>query len=51
MEFVEKKWSTGVGHYSKVLWISSPSTIVPCSIKGIIVEAHLNPTMEVNIMP
>jgi hypothetical protein len=40
-----------VGHFSEVLWISSPSTIVPCSINGIIMEARLNPTMEVNIMP
>jgi hypothetical protein len=25
--------------------------IVPFSIKGITVEAHLNPVMEVNVMP
>jgi hypothetical protein len=48
---MEKKWSTGVGNFSEALWICSPSTIISCSIRGIIVEAHLDPTMEVNIMP
>jgi hypothetical protein len=51
MDAMEKKWSTGVKHFSEVLWICSPSTILPCSIKGITIEAHLNPNMEVNIMP
>jgi hypothetical protein len=51
MEAMEKKWLTGVGNFYKALWICSPSTIISCSIKGIIVEAHLNPTMEVNVMP
>jgi hypothetical protein len=51
MEAMEKKWLTGVGNFSEALWICSPFTIISCSIKGIIVEAHLNPTMEVNIMP
>jgi hypothetical protein len=51
MEAMEKKWSTGVGNFFEALWICSPSTIISCSIKGIIVEAHLNPTMEVNVMP
>jgi hypothetical protein len=50
-EAMEKKWSIGVGNFSEALWISSPSTIISCSIRGIFIEAHLNPTMEVNIMP
>jgi hypothetical protein len=51
MEAMEKKWLTGVENVSEALWIRLPSMIISCSIKGIIVEAHLNPTMEVNIMP
>jgi hypothetical protein len=51
MDAMEKKWSTGVEHFSEALWICSPSMILPCSIKGITIEAHLNPVMEVNIMP
>jgi hypothetical protein len=51
MEAMEKKWLSGVGNVYEALWIRSPSTIISCSIKGIIVEAHLNPNMEVNVMP
>jgi hypothetical protein len=51
MDAMEKKWSSGVEHFSEELWICSPSMILPCSIKGITIEAHLNPVMEVNIMP
>jgi hypothetical protein len=51
MEAMEEKWLTRVGNISEALWIRSPSTIISCSIKGIIVEAHLNPTMEVNVLP
>jgi hypothetical protein len=51
MEAMEKKWLSGVGNVSEALWIRSPSTIIYCSIKGIIVEAHLNPTVKVNVMP
>jgi hypothetical protein len=51
MDAMEKKWSTRVEHCSEVLWICSRSMILPCSIKGITIEAHLNPIMEVNIMP
>jgi hypothetical protein len=51
MDAMEKKWSTGVEHFSGALWICSPSTILPCSIRGITIEAHLNSVMEVNIMP
>jgi hypothetical protein len=43
--------STRVEHFSKTLWISSPSMIVPCTIKGITIEVYLNPVMEVNVMP
>jgi len=31
--------------------MSIPSTIIPCSIGGITVEAHVNPIMKGNIMP
>jgi hypothetical protein len=48
---IEEEWSDGVRCFSEAIWISSPSTIIHCSIKGDIVEAHLNPNMEVNIMP
>jgi hypothetical protein len=51
MDAMEKKWSTGVEHFSEALWICSPSMILPYSIKGITVEAHVNTVMEVNIMP
>jgi hypothetical protein len=51
MDAMEKKWSTRVEHLSEALWICSPSTILPCSINGITIKSHLNPVMEVNIMP
>jgi hypothetical protein len=51
IDAMEKKWSTGVGHFSEALWICSPSMILLCSNKGITIEAHLNPILEVNIMP
>jgi hypothetical protein len=51
MDAMEKKWSSAVEHFSEALWVCSPSTILPCSIKGITIEAHLNPIREVNIMP
>jgi hypothetical protein len=51
MDAMEKKWSTGVEHFSEALWICSPSMILPCSIRGITIEAHLNPVIEVNTMP
>jgi hypothetical protein len=46
MDAMEKKWSTGMEHFSEALWICSPSTILPCTIKGITIQAHLNPIME-----
>jgi hypothetical protein len=51
MDAMEKKWLTGVEHFSEALWICSPTTILPCSIKGITIKAHINPVKEVNIMP
>jgi hypothetical protein len=51
MDAMEIKWSTRVEHFSEALWICSPSMIFPCCISGITMEAHLNPVMEVNIMP
>jgi hypothetical protein len=51
MDAMENKWSTGVEHFLEVLWICSPFTILPCSIRGITIKAHLNPVMEVYIMP
>jgi hypothetical protein len=50
-EAIEEEWSDGMRRFSEAIWISSPSTIIPCSIRGNIIEAHLNPIMEVNIMP
>jgi hypothetical protein len=51
MESMEKKWSTWVGNFSKACWICSPSMNIYCSIRGIIVEAHLNHNMEDNVIP
>ena len=50
-EAMRKGWSDGVRHFSEDVWMSSPSMIIPCSIAGITVEAHINPIMEVNIKP
>ena len=43
--------SDGARCFSEDIWTSIPSTILPCSIEGITVEAHVNPIMEVSIMP
>jgi hypothetical protein len=50
-EATKEEWSHGVTHFSEAIRISSPSLIVPCSVRGITVEAHCNPIMEVNILP
>jgi hypothetical protein len=50
-EVIKEEWSDGVRCFSKEIWISSPFTIIHCSVWGITVEAHHNPIMEVNIMP
>jgi hypothetical protein len=47
----KEEWPDGVTHFFEAIWISSPSLIVPCSIRGITIEAHCNPIMEVNIFP
>src|SRR6185295_12826437 len=48
---MKEEWSDGEKHFSEAFWISSSFMITPCSIRGIIVEAHINPIMEVNILP
>ena len=48
---MKKEWSNGARSFSEDVWMSSPSMIIPCSIVGITVEAHINPIAEVNIMP
>ena len=47
---LEPKWSDRVQCFSEAVWNCSPSTITSCSIKGITIEAHFNPSMEVNIL-
>jgi hypothetical protein len=39
-----------VKHYSKAIQIFSPSTTMPYSLRGTVVEALYNPTVETNIM-
>jgi len=48
---MKEEWSDGEKCFSEAIWISSPSTITPCSIRGTTVEAHINPIMEVNVLP
>ena len=50
-EVMKEDWLDGEKHFSEAIWISSPSTITPCSIRGTTVEAHINPIMEVNVLP
>jgi hypothetical protein len=50
-EDMRKEWSNGMKHFFELFWISSPSTIIPCSIRGIAMEAQIIPVMEANIMP
>jgi hypothetical protein len=38
-EDTREELSNGKGHFSEAVWIDSPSTIIPCSIRGISVEA------------
>ena len=35
---------------SEAIQIRSPSTTIPCSLRGIVVEALHNPTVKTNIM-
>ena len=48
---MSEEWSNGKGHVSEAVRINSPSTIIPCSIRGTSVEAQLIPSMEGNIIP
>ena len=50
-EAMREEWSDGVKRFFETIWISSPSMITPCSIRGITVEAHFYPIMEVNVLP
>jgi hypothetical protein len=50
-EATMEEWSDGVTRFSEAIWISSPSLIVPCLFRGITIEAHCDPIMEVNILP
>jgi hypothetical protein len=38
-EAIKEEWSNGVGCFSKAIWISSPSMINPCSIRGTTIKA------------
>ena len=48
---MREEWTDGIRHFFEVVWSNSPSTIIPCSIRGIAVEVQLIPNMEGNIMP
>ena len=49
-EAMKEEWSDGKKCFSEAIRISSPSMITPCSIRGTIVEAHINHIMEVNVL-
>jgi hypothetical protein len=44
-----KEWLMEVKHSSEAIWILSPSTTMPCSLRGTNTEALRNPTVETNI--
>ena len=48
---IREEWSNGIIDFSEEIWIDSPSITIPCSIRGIAVEAQLIPNIEGNIMP
>ena len=50
-EDIMEEWSNGIIDFSEAVWIDSPSITIPCSIRGIAVEAQLIPNIEGNIMP
>ena len=50
-EDIREELSNRIVDFPEAVWIESPSTIIPCSIWGITVEAQLIPNMEGNIMP
>jgi hypothetical protein len=39
-EAMKEEWSDGEKCFFEAIWISSPSTITPCSIRGTTIEAH-----------
>ena len=41
-----KEWLMEVKHYSEAIWILSPSTTIPCSLRGTVAKALHNPTVE-----
>ena len=45
-----KEWLLEVKCSSKAIHILSPSMTMPCSLRGTIIEALHNPTVETNIM-
>jgi hypothetical protein len=45
-----KEWLMEVKRSSEAIQILSPSTTIPCSLRGTIVEALHNPTVKTNIM-
>ena len=49
-ENTREELSNRIIDFSEAVWIEPPSTIIPCSIRGIAVEAQLIPNMEGNIM-
>ena len=50
-ENTREEWADRIINFSDAVWIESPSTIIPCSIRGITVEVQLIPNVEGNIMP
>ena len=50
-EDIKEEWSNGIIDFAEAAWIDSSSITIPCSIRGITVEAQLIPNMEGNIMP
>ena len=45
-----REWLMEVKRSSEAIWILSPFTTIPCSLRGIVVKALHNPTVETNIM-
>ena len=45
-----KEWLLEVKHSSKAIWILSPSTTMPCSLRGTVVEPMYNPTVGTSII-
>ena len=45
-----KEWLMEVKRSSKAIQIISPSTTIPCSFRGTVIQTLHNPTIETNIM-